>query len=343
MSELLFLKKIQTAKFYILWMRRLWHPHRKTAYLLGTPTHKNIGDSAIVVSEIAFLKRCGFVNVVEITVGEYWSFHKCIIRLMPKKANIFLPGGGNMGSLWPIEENWRSQIIEDFSRHHIVVFPQTIYYTEDAEAIALKEKSISVYNTKPNLAIVAREQKSFCLMKQLYPNLNVLLAPDIVLSMGQQVYDVPRDGILICFRRDKEQRLLESDEEKLVYGLREKGYQVELSDTMSETQITVENRADIVSKKLQQFAKARLIITDRLHGMVFAAITGTPCLVLGNNHHKVEGTYKWLKDLDYVEFVADMKEAEERVDAFYKKENCVFYIDTELFSKLADFIKAMNN
>lgn len=343
MSEKFLKRKIEILKLYAYWGKRLWHLKTKCAYLIGTPTHANIGDSAIVVAETEFLQKNGYDAIVEITAREYEYARKYIVRIMPQNSDIFLPGGGNMGSLWPIEENWRSQIIEDFSQHNIVVFPQTIYYAEDAEAIALKEKSISVYNTKPNLAIVAREKKSFCLMKQLYPNLNVLLAPDIVLSMGQQVYDVPRNGILICFRRDKEQRLLESDEEKLIYGLREKGYQVELSDTMSETQITVENRADIVRKKLQQFAKARLIITDRLHGMVFAAITGTPCLVLGNNHHKVEGTYKWLKDLDYVEFVADMEEAEERVDAFYKKENCVFHIDTELFSKLADYIRAMNN
>lgn len=52
-----------------------------------------------------------------------------------------------------------------------------------------------------------------------------------------------------------------------------------------------------------RFAAAKLIITDRLHGMIFATITGTPCIVFNNIDGKVYEQYKWIKDLDYVVYL----------------------------------------
>lgn len=336
-------RKIATIKGYAYWTKHLWYPMKRCAYILGTPTHTNIGDSAIVIAERKYLLKHGYEMVVEITAREYESDRKGIVRLMPKSADVFLPGGGNMGSLWPIEEQWREHIIEDFSQHNIVVFPQTIYYSNDADAEALKALSIPIYDTTPKLTVVAREKKSHELLKQLYPHLNVLLTPDIVLSLGQQNFDVPREGILTCFRKDKERKLDVNDEKSFIQALKEQGYDVTQSDTMSDRQITVENREDIFNNKLREFAGARLVITDRLHGMVFAAITGTPCIVLGNNHHKVSGTYEWLKELDFIEYVSTIDEVKTHFDRLYNKENNVFSIDRALFTPLSDVIGNMHS
>lgn len=336
-------RKVATIKGYAYWIRHLWHPMKRCAYLLGTPTHTNIGDSAIVIAERKYLLKHGYEIVVEITAREYEADRKGIVRLMPKSADIFLPGGGNMGSLWPVEEEWRQHIIEDLSQHNIVVFPQTIYYSNDADAEAIKMASISVYDTKPELTVVAREKESHELLKQLYPNLNVLLTPDIVLSLGQQKFPIQREGILTCFRRDKERKLNADDEKRFIQALKEQGYEVTQSDTMSDRKITVENREDIFNSKLREFAGARLVITDRLHGMVFAAITGTPCIVLGNNHHKVSGTYEWLKELDYIEYVSTLDEVGKHFDRLYNKANNIFTIDSALFTPLSDVICNIRN
>lgn len=55
--------------------------------------------------------------------------------------------------------------------------------------------------------------------------------------------------------------------------------------------------------KFKDFQKSKLVITDRLHGMVFCAISGTPCIAFSNYNHKVKGTYDWIKDLDYIKYV----------------------------------------
>ena len=50
------------------------------------------------------------------------------------------------------------------------------------------------------------------------------------------------------------------------------------------------------------------MITDRLHGMVLAALAGTPCIVFGNCNYKIIGVYKWIsnnKNIRYLEGLND--------------------------------------
>ena len=46
----------------------------------------------------------------------------------------------------------------------------------------------------------------------------------------------------------------------------------------------------------------------KIYGMIFAVITGTPCIVFGNYNHKVEKSYEWFKELPYIHFVAEHEE-----------------------------------
>ena len=54
--------------------------------------------------------------------------------------------------------------------------------------------------------------------------------------------------------------------------------------------------------------------TDRLHGMIFCAITGTPCVVINSKSPKVRGCYEWIKHLDYIRFA----ESPEAIVAEYR-------------------------
>jgi len=41
--------------------------------------------------------------------------------------------------------------------------------------------------------------------------------------------------------------------------------------------------------------------------MVFCAITGTPCILLGSRSPKIRGCYEWIRNLPYIRF-ADQPE-----------------------------------
>ena len=57
----------------------------------------------------------------------------------------------------------------------------------------------------------------------------------------------------------------------------------------------------------EHFASSGLVITDRLHGMIFCAITNTPFIVLNNSNGKVRGVFnEWIKN-NYPIAFADSK------------------------------------
>ena len=88
------------------------------------------------------------------------------------------------------------------------------------------------------------------------------------------------------------------------------------TDTVVQGEIMPKERRGAIQQKIEQFANAQMVVTDRLHGMVFAAIAGTPCAVLKSMSYKLEGCYEWIKELEYIRFVDS---AEELID-FIKKE-----------------------
>ena len=52
-----------------------------------------------------------------------------------------------------------------------------------------------------------------------------------------------------------------------------------------------------------QFSSSKLVVTDRLHGMIFSAITNTPCICFDNKNGKVSAQYEWIRNNSYVKLV----------------------------------------
>ena len=86
---------------------------------------------------------------------------------------------------------------------------------------------------------------------------------------------------------------------------------------MAERSVFSYEREHFLRRKWADFSACRLIITDRLHGMIFAAITGTPCLALDNISGKVKGGYEWIKELKYICFCNSQDELYEKVEEYY--------------------------
>ena len=79
------------------------------------------------------------------------------------------------------------------------------------------------------------------------------------------------------------------------------------------------NRINETYTFINHLAQRQLVITDRLHGSIFSLITGTPCIVFGNNYHKVESFYySWLKNIEYITFIKQ-KDIEIKLEENIKK------------------------
>ena len=334
---------------FALW-KYITFPLGKKVYLFGTPTHTNIGDSAIVLAEKRFLRSAGIEEnrIIELTALQLCQDGKFLARYIGRRYLLCWHGGGNMGNQWIGEETLRRDVMACFSDNPTIIFPQTIYYTPDETGQLEQKRSIPIYNKKKNLTLVAREQTSCKIMEQLYPDKSLLLTPDIVLSATMETFGVEpgdRDGVLLCMRSDAERSMTDEDRNTVEAALQEQGFSYWKTDMYCKETVTKENRSDQVREKMQEFVSAKLVITDRLHGMVFAAITGTPCIVFSNYNHKVQGTYEWIKYLPYIRFAETVEDVERYLPELLKMENCQ-YDNTPLmpyFEGLAQVVRDYAN
>lgn len=349
MKDLLYLLR----RLHGLYARAIRHSAQKkylsvgnAVYIIGSPTHTNLGDSAIFIAEYQFVKKCGISEnrIREITYQEYYQDRELIKKLLPNKSPLFGLGGGNMGNQWANEEYFRYKFFDDFPDSPVIIFPQTVYFVKKEAVNQDIEKSVSYYNNRTDLTLVAREKMSEEIMHQLYPDTDVLLTPDIVLSATTEQFGVKpqeRRGVMFCVRSDAEKAVDDSSWAMLEECLDNSGKQHYRTDMHSDTPVTKENRAECVRKKMQEFRGAELAITDRLHGMIFAAITGTPCVVFSNYNHKVKGTYEWIKYLPYIRYVETVEEAEAAIPELLKMKDCQ-YDNSPLepyFDKLAEVVR----
>ena len=320
-------------------------PH--TIFLVGTPIHPNIGDSAIVLAEIAFLKRIlpRELELVEVTDDSLRRNKKLLLEGIRKteKLPILWHGGGNMGDLWLGQEQLRRDAFASFGNRRIISFQQTVYYSDTEKGRKLAEESIPYYNGKPGLTLTARERRSYEIMKALYPDTDLNLMPDIVLSTNIDEFGVKpqtRHGVLMCLRNDVEKKVCDAFWDDLKAELERLGETYRVTDMGADSIITAENRAEIVREKMQEFRGAKLAITDRLHGMVFAALTDTPCIVFGNYNHKVKSTFDWISYLPYIRYVETVEEAERYIPELLAMESCRFDNSplTPYFDKLKEII-----
>lgn len=325
---------------------RFWHElslKKNDVVLVGTPNYPNIGDSAIAMAELMFLEDCGIdsEHIKEISCYDYNKFKKHIEKVIHKKKIIIcLIGGGNMGDQWTDEESFRQDIVSTYPDNPIIIFPQTLFfsYTPDDEL----EEFMSVYNRHNKLTVVAREMESYNLMTGLLKGPTVLLTPDIVLWLTAEklrLTNAEREGVMFVFRSDSEQEMTMNDREKIMDAVREKNLSFSTTDTVlpKGEVIIKENRNAKVLEKLSEFASAKLVITDRLHGMIFSAVTGTPCIALDNNNHKVKGTYDWIENLSYIRFANTCDEATALISDLLELKDCKY--DNTKFSTSYDKLK----
>ena len=150
-----------------------------------------------------------------------------------------------------------------------------------------------------------------------------------------------REGALLVFRSDVEKAMSDDDRNSIISLLETLSIKYTATDMHANCYVNNSNRLECVRNKLQEFADSKIVITDRLHGMVFATITGTPCVVFSNYNHKVKGTYDWIKYLDYIKFAETADEALKYIPELLKMKDCKFD-NTPLikeFDKLEEVIK----
>lgn len=262
----------------------------------------NLGDMAITYAQTRYLKeKYPEYEIIELPISKHFTHLKALRDVCTKEDIITTVGGGNMGDLYDQIEYCRQFIIRKFKGNKIISFPQTIDFSNTNKGDRELSKTIKLYGSHPNLTIVARERISYEKMKEVFSKNRVVLAPDIVMSLNQVKPEYERENVTLCLRNDNEKNINRKDEKELVDRIHEEFTSVITYDThIGGFGYSVQKREEELNKIWNAFKKSKVVVTDRLHGMIFSYITKTPCVVLQNNNHKVKGCYEWIKDCGYI-------------------------------------------
>ncbi len=280
--------------------------------VMATSAQNNLGDHAISVALRRFLKiYCPGKRVAEIPKELFYGGREKWRRKIRKDAVIIITGGGFLGDLWMTEETLVRDILSDYRNHKVVIFPQTIYFAEDS--VEYRE-TFDHYRAVPKLTINAREKRSYDILKnELGEAAAIFCMPDMVLSLDYNRRFHRKKTALICIRADKETCLCE-DEKRKIFDLVQKKAEVSEITTIKSHIVPIAFRKREVFKMLDKMAHSGFVVTDRLHAMIFAAVTATPCIALDNVSHKVSGVYEWIKHLKYVQVISDLGQLDDAIE-----------------------------
>lgn len=292
---------------------------KKRIFLLNIPSHGNLGDHLLSVIEQKFLKE-HFPEKEIVLVSSADLYFSISIALMDVNEDdvLCITGGGFMGSLYAEEQRILS-IVKRFPNNKIIFFPQTIYYEPNARGNSLLKKAKSVYSAHNNLYVMARDKTTYeLLVSKLMPNAphRVFLLPDMALY-AHLPQNNTRNGVLWCLRRDAEVNV---ENVGIIDGLKKTVKSLNLNERYTDTYIfrpiPLEKELEEVQNKLSEISQAQLVITDRLHGMIYSIITDTPVIALDNLSRKVSQVYNlWLKDIAFVKVIRDVTEISAAIDS----------------------------
>lgn len=173
--------------------------HTEVAFV-GLPSHRNLGDSMIAAGTMAYLKRLG----VRIRyLSDIYTFDRAVLAGLPAPTPVLFQGGGNLGDLYPWEEQFRLDIIAREPKRRYIFLPQTIHF-EQAENI---DRSAAGYAVASDLTMLVRDKPSEVFVHKHFGGSEVLWSPDYALGWTPSVRFQARDrGLMVVARTDGESR-----------------------------------------------------------------------------------------------------------------------------------------
>lgn len=305
----------------------------KIYIFLGTD-YPNLGDHALTLAHKQFLEyNFPGYEVIEFSVDRTLDAVEFLKKSITSRDLITIKGGGNIGIEYFREELLRRKIINTFDSNTIVLFPQTVYFPDTKIGIREFVNTIETFKQRDNIYVFVRDLKSYSLLKKEKMK-NIFLVPDIVFSMNENTQGSIKTNqkkVLLCLRNDREKSKDRLESSWIRKTLEDRGYSVEITDTVVDFDVNKQNREKVLSEKLTDFSNSSIVITDRLHGMIFSYICKTPCLVLETYNHKVTGQYEWIQESNAVNLIQSKSDLIKGLEDFEKiyDEQIFEYIDVK--------------
>lgn len=292
-------------------------------FLIGTPNHGNLGDQLIAVAELRWLRDYySDYEVREFTHENLMRDRNCRMLLSQIKKDdvLLLHGGGNLNVLYLNCERIRRKIISKCPDNKTVLLQQSIFYEDTEKGRAVKAETARIYNQHKNFTVVARENASYEIAKEMFAPHKVLKYPDMATYLFGRYLPSKnggRCGVILCIRKDEEKFYSDKYIEKMKDEIATNNI-MSFSDTHIGNAVLPENRIKVTQRLINKIANYEVCVTDRFHGVVFSILAGTPCVVLRSSDHKIVEGVKWFKEVEgvfYAENIDDVPMLVEKAKA----------------------------
>jgi len=269
-------------------------PSRPVVYL-DYPVHNNVGDLLIHQGADAFLADYGYSVVGRFSMHDFTRrgredeasvVLKPSIRdldvLVDRGCAIVLHGGGNFGDIWPQFQMFRELIIARYPEAPVVVLPQTIHF----DSAAQRQRSARLLSAHRQLYIFVRDRESLSFLREA--NAGGELMPDMAHQLWERpelAVSGPEAGTLVVRRRDRESCNMSAAEQfdwdelngsasrLALRGLRKwQTIDNPLRHLVPNYALWRIYRDSLVARAVARFKPYAVIDTDRLHGMILAAL-----------------------------------------------------------------------
>lgn len=301
--------------------------------LLDIPDHKNIGDNLIWAGELKYLERLPYKMLYTA------NLHLCQINNIPTNSIILLHGGGNFGDIWRVVQDFRNNIIRQFNKNRIIIFPQTVHYDDKF----FLEKDSQIFNQHPDLTICTRDYKSYEILTSYFTNAKIHLLPDMAfcLNYDEKIISKITNKILILERKDKElnnnvnllklvdstlnkkqveikdwptfnldkwEELKESIYNKIDSKLSKSFINTPLIKKFIDHRYGIKNRYTMeryISQGIEFINEYDEIYTTRLHGLILSILLDKKVHIIDNYYGKNSSFYDaWLGDFKNIDLIA---------------------------------------
>ena len=287
--------------------------------LVDFPDHSIVGDSAIWLGEMAYLRKSGRLPAYYSAIADF-DDEAC--RAAIGDGPILIHGGGNMGTLWPKHEAFRLHLLRTHRGHPIVQMPQSIHYADPAAAAEMAE----AIRAHGQFTLLVRDARSLAFAEQHF-DCDIRLCPDAALMLGRQRRDPATAPVFALLRTDHERApgdaalpagvvaddWLEEDASqkrrlRLSLGLGRLLTRDPMVQRAARQQRLAEWR---FQRGLAMLSTGELVVTDRLHAHILSLLLDIPHVLLDNSYGKVAGfADQWTGDY------AGLMRATNRAEAF---------------------------
>ncbi|HET8634555.1 MAG TPA: polysaccharide pyruvyl transferase family protein [Gemmatimonadales bacterium] len=264
--------------------------------ILDFPDYRNVGDSAIWLGEVAYLRdQYGKLPAYVSRINDFSA--RDLDRVMPE-GPILLQGGGNFGDLWVSHQDFREQVLEQCPHRQVIQFPQSIHYKSPARA----DVTARIIGRHRNFVLLVRDEASKEFAEKHF-DCEVRLCPDMACYIGALEPEPAQLPVLAMLRNDQEKMEGRADrsawadipvedwitEPKLpVRAAKLRGILSALLDPAKRRLRMLDAAAQQrVRRGVRQLSRARAIVTDRLHVHIVSLLLGRPHAVLDNSYGKV--------------------------------------------------------